>query len=78
VQSYAFGFAQPCQLSSAEGQIDPSMQHCGPAQTMFVPGHLTVESTRQCPLEGEGAGGPGPGPLQLSLTQRSHSLPSMM
>ena len=30
------------------------MQHCGPAQTALVPGHLTVEPTRQCEIGGDG------------------------
>ena len=78
VQSNFFGLAQPLKLSSAEGQMLPSRQHCGPAQTTFVPGHLTVASTWQCLAPGGGAGGPGPGPLHASFTHLSHSGPSMM
>ena len=79
MQSYFFFPSQPLKLSSADGQMLPSMQHCGPEQTVLVPGHLTVESTLQCPPDGVGEGpGLGPGPLQLSLTHLSHSAPSGM
>lgn len=62
MQSSFFGCAQPCQLSFAEGQIEPSLQHCGPAHMALVPGHSTGWFTAQClPLGGGGGGGGGTG-----------------
>lgn len=53
VQSTSFGFEQPANVASAEGQTAPSGQQLSPAQCTAEPGHETVSPTLHA---GSGAG----------------------
>jgi len=60
LQSSVLAFAQPLNVASADGQVEPSGQHCSPPHCVLVAGHITVSPTLHI-LPGKGDGGEGGG-----------------